>query len=217
MRLGKEKLARPVEPVQSANEEGDDSQLVRRAQSGDSSAYEELVRRHQHRVVALASRLLRGSEDAEDVAQQVFVKAYLSLQRFDLRSKFSTWLYKIAVNECWNHLRRKKARPLVYEADLTEDQSERLRSLAQPGTGANPEQRARLGDLLEWLLAQLHPKDRLMLELKETQGFSVEEIAELLGLNPNTVKVRLFRARVKLMQVYRQRLERSRRASRKRP
>jgi RNA polymerase sigma-70 factor (ECF subfamily) len=184
-----------------------DSSLVRRAQAGDLAAYEELVRRHQHRVVALAGRLLRGSEDAEDVAQQVFIKAYLSLRRFDLRSKFSTWLYKIAVNECWNHLRRKKARPLVYEADLTEDQTERLRLLATSSPSANPEQRARVADLLEWLLQQLDPRDRLMLELKETQGFSIEEIAELLGLNANTVKVRLFRARARLMRAYRQRLE----------
>jgi RNA polymerase sigma-70 factor (ECF subfamily) len=188
-------------------EDNADSSLVRRAQAGDLAAYEELVRRHQHRVVALAGRLLRGSEDAEDVAQQVFIKAYLSLRRFDLRSKFSTWLYKIAVNECWNHLRRKKARPLVYEADLTEDQTERLRLLAISNPAADPEQRARLADLLEWLLQQLDPKDRLMLELKETQGFSIEEIADLLGLNANTVKVRLFRARARLMRAYRQRLE----------
>jgi RNA polymerase sigma-70 factor (ECF subfamily) len=194
----------------------DERQLVRRAQAGDESAYEELVRTHHHRVVAIASRLLRGSDDAEDVAQQVFVKAYFSLRRFDLRSKFSTWLYKIAVNECWNHLRKKKARPLVYEADLSEEQSLRLEGSAQPSGTIDPEEAARQRDMVEWLLGQIDPKDRLMLMLKEAQGFSIEEIAQMTDLNPNTVKVRLFRARGKLVEIYRRRSSRSRPASVKR-
>jgi RNA polymerase sigma-70 factor (ECF subfamily) len=188
----------------------DERQLVRRAQAGDEAAYEELVRTHQHRVIAIASRLLRGSQDAEDVSQQVFVKAYFSLRRFDLRSKFSTWLYKIAVNECWNYLRKKKARPLVYEADLTEEQSERLEGAAQRSELIDPEEAARQRDLVEWLLGQLETEDRMMLELKEMQGFSIDEIAEMLELNPNTVKVRLFRARGKLVELYRRRLSPSR-------
>jgi RNA polymerase sigma-70 factor (ECF subfamily) len=192
------------------NDAADERQLVRRAQAGDEGAYEELVRKHQHRVVAIASRLLRGSADAEDVAQQVFVKAYFSIRRFDLRSKFSTWLYKIAVNECWNHLRKKKARPLVYEADLSEEQVERIEGAAQRSGLIDPEEGARLQDLLEWLLSQLDPKDRMMLELKEAQGFSIDEIAEMMELNANTVKVRLFRARGKLVELYRRRLNQSR-------
>ncbi|HEV2385958.1 MAG TPA: sigma-70 family RNA polymerase sigma factor [Candidatus Acidoferrales bacterium] len=194
----------------------DERQLVRRAQAGDEAAYEALVRTHQHRVVAIASRLLRGSEDAEDVAQQVFVKAYFSLRRFDHRSKFSTWLYKIAVNECWNHLRKKKARPLVYASDLSEEQSERLEETGQPADTIDPEDAARLHDLVEWLLSHLDEKDRLMLVLKEMQGFSIEEISELLHLNPNTVKVRLFRARGKLVEIYRRRLTQARPAAIKR-
>ena len=203
-------MAKPSGEGQRKNDAADERQLVRRAQAGDEAAYEELVRTHQHRVVAIASRLLRGSEDAEDVAQQVFVKAYFSLRRFDQRSKFSTWLYKIAVNECWNHLRKKKARPLLYEADLTEEQSERVEGAAQRAAGIDPEQAARLQDLVEWLLSQLDPKDRMMLEMKEAQGFSIEEIAGFLDLNPNTVKVRLFRARGKLVELYRRRLKPSR-------
>lgn len=191
----------------------DERQLVRRAQAGDESAYEELVRTHQHRVVAIASRLLRGSDDAEDVAQQVFVKAYFSLRRFDLRSKFSTWLYKIAVNECWNHLRKKKARPLVYEADLSEEQSQRLEASAQPSGAVDPEEAVRQRDMVEWMLGQLEPRDRTMLMMKEAQGFSIDEIAEMMDLNPNTVKVRLFRARGKLMEQYRRRIGRSRMAA----
>jgi RNA polymerase sigma-70 factor (ECF subfamily) len=197
-------MAKPFGVGQQSD--ANDEQLVRRAQAGDEAAYEQLVRMHQHRVVAVASRLLRGSEDAEDIAQQVFFKAYFALKRFDLRSKFSTWLYKIAVNECWNHLRKQKARPLLYEADLSDDQSGRMETTWLPATTMDPEQGARLQDLVEWLLDQLDPKDRLMMVLKEMQGFSIEEIAEILELNSNTVKVRLFRAREKLVKTYRRRL-----------
>ena len=84
----------------------DDRELVRRAQAEDQGAFEELVRRHQHRVVAVAGGILRQREDVEDIAQQVFVKAYFSLKRFDQRAAFSTWLYKITVNECWDLLRK---------------------------------------------------------------------------------------------------------------
>ena len=91
----------------------DDRELVRRAQGEDQEAFEELVRRHQHRVFAVAGGILRRREDVEDIAQQVFVKAYFSLKRFDQRAAFSTWLYKITVNECWDLLRKKKVRPLV--------------------------------------------------------------------------------------------------------
>jgi RNA polymerase sigma-70 factor (ECF subfamily) len=202
--------------VSGMNDVADERQLVRRAQAGDEAAYEVLVRMHQHRIIAIASRLLRGSEDAEDIAQQVFVKAYFSLPRFDLRSKFSTWIYKIAVNECWNHLRKKKARPLVYEADLTEEQSERFEGEAQRSSTVDPEESVRQHDLAEWLLSQVDTTDRMMLELKEIQGFSIDEIAEMLGLNPNTVKVRLFRARGRLLELYRRRLNQSRPTTSKR-
>jgi len=174
----------------------EDRDLVRRAQTGDKEAFEELVRRHQHRVFAVAGGILRRREDAEDIAQQVFVKAYFSLKRFDQRAAFSTWLYKITVNECWDLLRKRKVRPLVYESDLSEEQARQF--------GATDERASEEPDISEKLVARqrvqtlmkgLDERDRTMLILKEVQGFAVEEIAEILGLNANTVKVRLFRAR----------------------
>ncbi len=166
-----------AEPLTPAEKE---KLVVRRAQDGDVSAYEELVRTHQHRVLAVVGGILRGSEDVEDVAQQALAKAYFSIRRFDLRSAFGTWLYKIAVNECWDYLRKKKVRRL-----------------------SRVEQR----QLVERLLGELEEKDQLMLVMKEVEGFSVEEIGEVLGLNVNTVKVRLFRARGRLVEIYRKRLE----------
>jgi RNA polymerase sigma-70 factor, ECF subfamily len=174
----------------------EDRELVRRAQAQDKEAFEELVRRHQHRVFAVAGGILRRREDAEDIAQQVFVKAYFSLKRFDQRAAFSTWLYKITVNECWDLLRKRKVRPLVYESDLSEEQARQF--------GATDERASEEPDISEKLVARqrvqnlmagLDERDRTMLIMKEVEGFAVEEIAEILGLNANTVKVRLFRAR----------------------
>jgi len=184
----------------------DDRELVRRAQADDKEAFEELVRRHQHRVFAVAGGILRRREDVEDIAQQVFVKAYFSLKRFDQRAAFSTWLYKITVNECWDLLRKKKVRPLLYESDLSEEQArqfdspEKLASF-QPDTSETLEAR----EYVDGLLAGIDERDRMMLILKEVEGFAVEEIAEMLDLNANTVKVRLFRARRRIVSQARKR------------
>jgi len=186
----------------------DDRELVRRAQQEDQAAFEELVRRHQHRVFAVAGGILRRREDVEDIAQQVFVKAYFSLKRFDQRAAFSTWLYKITVNECWDLLRKKKVRPLVYEADLSEEQARQIISAEEKG-GGGPDISDRLEarQRVERLLDGLDERDRLMLILKEVEGFAVEEIAEVLDLNANTVKVRLFRARRRIVNKARKRGE----------
>ena len=184
----------------------DDRELVRRAQGEDREAFEELVRRHQHRVFAVAGGILRRREDVEDIAQQVFVKAYFSLKKFDQRAAFSTWLYKITVNECWDLLRKKKVRPLVYESDLSEEQA---RQVITSGERTNPEpdisERMEAREHVERLLQGLDERDRLMLILKEVEGFSIEEIAEVLNLNGNTVKVRLFRARRRVVSQARKR------------
>ncbi len=179
----------------------DERQLVRRAQKGDKVAFETLVQRHQHRVFAVARGILKRQEDVEDIAQQVFVKAYFSLKRFDQRAAFSTWLYKITVNECWDVLRKRKARPLVYEADFSEEQSKQYSAAEREASKApDTSDRMALREQLEKMLGQLDKRDRAMLVLKEVEGFSVEEIAESMGLNANTVKVRLFRARRRIIE-----------------
>jgi RNA polymerase sigma-70 factor, ECF subfamily len=187
------RLSKPVEAA-------DDRELVRRAQDEDKQAFEELIRRHQHRVFAVAGGILRRREDVEDIAQQVFVKAYFSLKRFDQRAAFSTWLYKITVNECWDMLRKKKVRPLVYESDLSEEQARQVITSGEKGnTGPDISERMEARERVDQLLEGLDERDRLMLILKEVEGFSIEEIAEVLELNGNTVKVRLFRARRRIV------------------
>jgi RNA polymerase sigma-70 factor (ECF subfamily) len=186
----------------------DDRELVRRAQGEDQEAFEELLRRHQHRVFAVAGGILRRREDVEDIAQQVFVKAYFSLKKFDQRAAFSTWLYKITVNECWDLLRKKKVRPLVYESDLSEEQARQvIASEEKGGGGPDISDRLEARQRVENLLEGLDERDRLMLILKEVEGFAVEEIAQVLDLNANTVKVRLFRARRRIVTKVRKRGE----------
>ena len=197
-------LSIPLEKRRGAEEE---RELVRMAQGGKESAFEELIRRHQQRVFALVSGILRRQEDVEDIAQQVFLKVYLSLRKFDQRAAFSTWLYKITVNECWDYLRKKKVRPLVYESDLSEEQVSRLDGIVSAERVAlNPNERAEVKQLLERMLEKLPEQDRQLLVLKEIEGFSVQELAEILDLNVNTVKVRLFRARGRILEGYRRRL-----------
>jgi len=177
----------------------DDRELVHRAQHGDKDAFEVLVRKHQGRVFAVAGGILKNREDVEDIAQQVFLKAYFSLKRFDQRSAFSTWLYKITVNECWDLLRKKKVRPLVFESELSEEQAHAYQSTEQKAEYApNISEQMEARQQLDRWMECLEERDKAMLVLKEVQGFTVEEIAEIMGINGNTVKVRLFRARQKI-------------------
>lgn len=194
-------------PLAGRAKADEERELVRLAQAGTESAFEELIRRHQQRVTSLVGGILRHREDVEDVVQQVFMKVFVSLKRFDHRSAFSTWLYKISVNECWDYLRKKKVRPLAYEADLSEDQVSLLDGIVSADRGVQgPEERAEVRELLDHMLEELPDQDRQLLVLKEMEGFSVQELAEILDINVNTVKVRIFRARGRIMDLYRRRL-----------
>jgi RNA polymerase sigma-70 factor (ECF subfamily) len=198
----------PKPGVVKADGSTNDRELVRLAQHDDKEAFEELVRRHQHRVFAVAGGILRRREDVEDIAQQVFVKAYFSLKRFDQRAAFSTWLYKITVNECWDLLRKKKVRPLLYESDLSEEQAQQFSASEKLESGAQDvSDKLAAQQQVEHLLEGLDERDRMMLILKEVEGFAIEEIAEILDLNANTVKVRLFRARRRIVNEVRKRKE----------
>ena len=100
--------------------------LVRRAQAGDEAAFKDIVERYQSKVFSIIHGIVRQRNDVEDIAQQVFAKVYFSIRNFDFRSSFITWIYKITVNECFDYLRKKKVRKLVYESDMSEDESRRV-------------------------------------------------------------------------------------------
>src|ERR1700693_3883281 len=100
--------------------------LVQRAQAGDETAFREIVERYQSKVFSIIHGIVRQRNDIEDIAQQVFSKVYFSIRNFDFRSSLITWIYKITVNECFDYLRKKKVRKLVYESDLSEDEARRV-------------------------------------------------------------------------------------------
>ncbi len=115
--------------------------LVRRAQTGDEIAFRELVERYQSKVFSIIHGIVRQRNDVEDIAQQVFAKVYFSLRNFDFRSSLITWIYKITVNECFDYLRKKKVRKLVYESDMSEDE---VRRVGKHGAGRRAEYPRRL-------------------------------------------------------------------------
>lgn len=183
--------------------------LVRRAQTGDETAFREIVERYQSKVFSIIHGIVRQRNDVEDIAQQVFAKVYLSLKSFDFRSSLITWIYKITVNECFDYLRKRKVRKLVYESDLSEDEVRRVENTEpnidrQTPADVNLAQR----DYVLKLLDRVSEEERMLLMLKEVEGYSVEELAERTGMNENTIKVKLFRARQKLVKAA-QRLDRA--------
>src|SRR6478736_5818937 len=104
----------------------DEAALVRRVQARDEMAFREIVERYQTKVYSIIYGILRNRNDAEDIAQQVFAKVYFSLKNFDFRSSLLTWIYKITVNECYDYLRKKRVRKLVYESDFSQEDAQRM-------------------------------------------------------------------------------------------
>ena len=182
--------------------------LVRRAQAGDESAFQEIVERYQSKVFSIIHGIVRQRNDVEDIAQQVFTKIYFSMRNFDFRSSLITWVYKITVNECFDYLRKKKVRKLVYESDMSEDEVRRVEN-SETGNGRAPRADTTLArrDYVVKLLERVSGEERDLLMLKEVEGYSVEEMARRLKMNENTIKVKLFRARQKLVKAS-QRLDR---------
>ncbi len=183
--------------------------LVQRAQAGDEPAFREIVERYQSKVFSIIHGIVRQRNDVEDIAQQVFAKVYSSLKSFDFRSSLITWIYKITVNECFDYLRKRKVRRLVYESDLSEDEVRRVEN-TEPATDRQAPVDSSLAqrDYVLKLLTRVSEEERMLLILKEVEGFSVEELAQKTGMNENTVKVKLFRARQKLVKAA-QRLDRT--------
>ncbi len=178
----------------------DEAELVRRVQAGDESAFKDVVDRFQSKVFSIIYGILRNRNDAEDIAQQVFAKIYFSIHSFDFRSSLLTWIYKITVNECYDYLRKKKVRKLVYESDFSEDDARKMESsdIAVDRAPAADDALAKR-DFVSKLLSKVSEEDRSLILLKEVEGHSVEELAQMTGMNENTIKVKLFRARQKLL------------------
>lgn len=178
----------------------EEAELVKRVQAHDEMAFREVVERYQSKVFSIIFGILRNRNDAEDIAQQVFAKIYFSIKNFDFRSSLLTWIYKITVNECYDYLRKKRVRKLVYESDFSDEDAQRMEASEPAVDGQLPiDTRLAQRDLIVKLLGKLSEEDRSLMLLKEVEGHSVEELAQMTGLNENTIKVKLFRTRQKLL------------------
>ena len=177
-----------------------DMLLVERARQGDTEAFSQLVRQYDRQIFRTAQHITQNREDAEDITQDVFFKAYQKLEQFKGDSKFSTWLVRIAVNESLMRLRRRKTQKTVsMDQDVQTEEGSIPRDFAE--WRPNPEQiysQGELGDILRKTIAGLPPGFRTVFTLRDIENLSTEETAEALGLSVPAVKSRLLRARLQL-------------------
>ncbi|PYX47475.1 MAG: RNA polymerase subunit sigma-24 [Acidobacteria bacterium] len=174
--------------------------LVQAAKRGDDSAFEELVRRYDRNVFRIAQHITQNREDAEDVVQEAFLKAYGNLSKFQEQSKFYTWLVRIAVNEALMKLRRRKPeRTVSLDEDIKTEDDSLPREIAD--WSPNPEQQytqSELREILSKTIQGLPPGFRTVFVLRDVEGLSTEETAAALELSVPAVKSRLLRARLQL-------------------
>jgi RNA polymerase sigma-70 factor (ECF subfamily) len=187
----------------------EERRLVARARAGEEGAFRSLLRRHQRDVFNLAFRILRNREDAEDAAQEVFLRIYRSLGQYDPERPFRNWLLRITHNLCIDLLRRRRIATVSLGEPLRRDEGEIEWELPDP-SAADPLE-ALVGkeekELVEEAIAKLGPTLRSAIVLRHVQGLRYEEIADVLGIPLGTVKVRLFRARAAIADLLARRLE----------
>jgi RNA polymerase sigma-70 factor, ECF subfamily len=178
----------------------DESALVARAKAGDVEAFSELVRHYERRVFRMAKQITQNDDDAEDVLQETFLKAYTHLDAFQGNSKFYTWLVRIAVNEALMKLRKRRSdRTVPLDEPIDTGEDEMVREIAV--WDEDPEQtysREELGQILNQAIESLKPAYRTVFILRDIEEMSIEETAEVLGLSISAVKSRLLRARLQL-------------------
>lgn len=176
--------------------EATDAQLVRRVQKGDKGAFDLLVLKYQHKIVSLVMRYVRDPDQALDITQDAFLKAYRALPRFRGDAAFYTWMYRIAVNTAKNYLASQRRRPLEVELDMQDpEQFELHAKLKETDTPEGVTLSNELHETVERAIATLPDDLRTAIVLRELDGMSYEEIAETMECPVGTVRSRIFRAR----------------------
>lgn len=173
-----------------------DEKLVVRVQQGDKRAFDLLVLKYQHKIIAIISRFIKDSAEVHDVAQEAFIKAYRALGNFRGESAFYTWIYRIAVNTAKNHLVSRGRRPPSFDIDIEDAEflssADGLRDITSP---ENELMRDQLEQVVHKAIQSLPEDLRTALTLREMEGMSYEEIAEVMDCPVGTVRSRIFRAR----------------------
>jgi len=178
------------------SQDENDQQLVQRVQKGDRSAFDLLVLKYQHRVLKLVGRFVSNPTEAEDVAQDAFLKAYRALPSFRGESAFYTWLYRIAINTAKNSLVATRRRPVDFDLDLQDpEQFDRHARLKEVDTPERVLLTDEIREVVQGAMEQLPEDLRTAIVLRELDGLSYEEIAEAMDCPVGTVRSRIFRAR----------------------
>ena len=181
----------------------DDTMLIREAQRGDRAAFEELVRHYDQAVLRLALHLTGTEQDAQDVYQDAFLKAYKNIGSFRFECSFYTWIYRIVTNLCLDHLRKKHSRRRDLNTTLSPDgeQEDLLDRMPDHSPAASPERSFAGRELQQTIiraLGRLSPRERMVFELKHYQGLKLRTVGEMLNTTEETAKNTLFRATQKL-------------------
>ena len=185
----------------------EDNQAIKKCLEGDSDAYREIVDRYQRRAISIAMGYVKNIEDAQDLVQDAFIKAYRSLARFEVGSSFYTWFYRIVVNVCIDHFRKqKKRRAVEYDDSYKRRDVADQHSLTGNTRDLQPHmqnERQEINDALQGALSTLSDKHREVIILREVDDLSYEEIADVLECHIGTVMSRLHHARKKLQEALR--------------
>ncbi len=185
----------------SVIDEADELSVIRRAQEGDRSAFDTLVRLYDKNVLRLALQVVGSPEEARDLYQEAFLKVYRSIRNFRLEAKFSTWLYRVVMNVCLDHLRRQKTRKEVAAPAPEDGATDLLQTLPDERPTLDPERAAHSKEInrrIQVALERLNPRERMVFELKHYQGLKLRAIGEICNTSEQTVKNCLFRATQKL-------------------
>src|ERR1700728_4314944 len=174
-------------------------ELIQKAQKGDDAAFNQVVTAYRRRILGTISRLIGRPEDVEDVAQEVFLRLYFSLDQLRTPEVFEPWLYRLTVNASYDYLRKSKRRPESRMSDLSEQQVMMADAAAGSKAQTEESERHRVRDTVQSLLASVSEEDRILLTLKEVEGLSLKELENIYHVNENSLKVRLFRARQRVL------------------
>ena len=176
-----------------------DFEVIKRAQSGDSAAFNEIVLAYRKRILGTIARLIGRPEDVEDVGQEVFLRLYFALDQLRTAEVFEPWLYRLTVNAAYDYLRKQKRRPESRMADLSEQQVMLADAMAGGKADQEAQRQKRVREAVDALLGTVSEADRLLLTMKEVEGLSLKELEKVYGVNENALKVRLFRARQRVL------------------
>lgn len=177
-------------------------ELIQKAQKGDNPAFNQIVVAYRKRILGTIARLIGRAEDVEDVAQEVFLRLYYSLDQLRTPEVFEPWLYRLTVNASYDYLRKQRRRNEARMSDLTEQQVMMADAAAGGKISNEKERQKQVKELMESLLAAIPEQDRILLTLKEVEGLSLKELEKIYSVNENALKVRLFRARQRVLHVY---------------